>query len=271
MPTRFPQDAEYLVFTVNQSRYGVLYSDVVSVSDMPECTLVPNLPTDVRGVISFRGSSVPLFDLRVCFGAPARRSETEELVTTMGLRKQDHINWLNKLKDEVFGDKPITVQTDPHKCAFGKWYDQFQSDNPNLNAYMRRFDTPHKAIHQVAVDAAALIRDGQAQQARDLVQRTETGVLLRLLDLFNGIAGQVRKYLLEYAILLQVEGELFAMAVDDINFFSRLKRIEHPLPSGMATHDSDLVQALGRYQEEGRHEEKDVLLLDMSLISSQLP
>ena len=267
MNTRFPKDAEYLVFTVNQGRYGILYSDVVSVMDMPECTLVPHMPTDVRGVIPFRGGNVPLFDLRVCFGDQARGAETEELVNTMALRKQDHINWLNKLKDEIHGDKPITVQTDPHKCAFGKWYDQFQSDNLNLSAYMRRFDTPHKEIHRVAVDAEAMINSGQSQQARALVERTETGVLQRLLELFDGIAEQVRKYLLEYAIILQVGGEVFAMAVDDINFFSRLNQIEYPLPTSSASHDSDLVQALGRYREEGSSEDKDVLLLDMTLLS----
>ena len=184
----------------------------------------------------------------------------------MEQRKQDHINWLNKLKEEVYGDKPITVQTDPHKCAFGKWYDTFHSDNVNLSAYMRRFDEPHKAIHRVALDVEELIRNGQVQEAHDLLSRTESGLLARLLELFDGIAEQVRKYLLEYAIILQVGTELFAIAVDDINFFSRLSHIEHPLPAGMAASGSDLVQALGRYLEDGSAAEKDVLLLDMNRI-----
>ena len=270
MVASFPSDVEYLVFTVSQGRYGIPGAEVLSVMDMPTCTLVPHLPSDVRGVIAFRGGNIPLFDLRICFGARARTVETEELVTTMGMRKQDHINWVNKLKDEVLNGKPITVQTDPHKCAFGKWYDQFQSDNVNLSAYMHRFDNPHQEIHRVAIDAAELCRDGcNPQRARDLIHRTETGVLARLIELFDGISDQVRKYLLEYAIILQVDGELFAIAVDDINFFSRLTRIEHPLPSGSVPQGSSLVQALGRYREEGSTEEKDVLLLDMTLITQQ--
>ena len=266
METHFPQDAEYLVFTVNQGQYGVPHFNVVSVMDMPACTIVPHMPPDVRGVIAFRDGNVPLFDLRIFFGAKARIAETEELVETMGLRKQDHINWLNKLKDEVFGDKPITVQTDPHKCAFGKWYDQFKSDNVNLDAYMRRFDEPHKAIHRVAVEAETYIRNDQVQKAHDLIHVTETGLLLRLMELFDGIADQVRKYLLEYAIILQVGENVFAIAVDDINFFSHLNHIEHPLPTGMAVDNSDLVQALGRHHEDGSTVEKDVLLLDMNRI-----
>ena len=266
MDTRFPQDLEYLVFSVNQGQYGIPHFDVVSVMDIPSCTVVPHLPSDVRGVIAFRDGNIPLLDLRVCFGAKARIVETEELIVTMGQRKQDHINWLNKLKDEVYGDKPITVQTDPRKCAFGQWYDQFQSDNVNLSAYMHRFCEPHEAIHKVALEAEVLIRNGQVQEAHDLVHRTETGLLIRLLELFEGIEEQVRKYLLEYAIILQVGEDLFAIAVDDINFFRRLSHIEHPLPSGVVAGGSDLVQALGRYREDGGVQEKDVLLLDMSRI-----
>ena len=264
MNTRFPLDVEYLVFTVNQGRYGVPCFDVVSVMDMPTCTLVPHLPPDVRGVIAFRGGNIPLLDLRVCFGARARLVETEELITTMAQRKQDHINWLAKLKDEVQNGKPITVQTDPHKCAFGKWYDQFQSDNINLTSYMNRFDAPHQAIHRVGIEAGTLCQAGHDTAARALLQRTEAGELARLIELFDGIAEQVRKYLLEYAIILQVGGELFAVAVDDINFFSQLTHIEHPLPSGSSAGASGLVQALGRYREEGNGAEKDVLLLDMT-------
>ena len=270
MTTRFPLDVEYLVFTVNQSRYGVPCFDVVSVMDMPACTLVPHLPPDVRGVIAFRGGNIPLLDLRVCFGARAHSVETAELVATMAQRKQDHINWLAKLKDEVHNDQPITVQTNPHKCAFGKWYDQFHSDNTNLTAYMRRFDAPHQEIHQVAIAADELSRTEQGGlKARELLQRTETGVLARLIELFNGLAEQVHKYFLEYAIILQVGGELFAVAVDDINFFSRLTHIEHPLPSGSSAGEAGLVQALGRYREEGNAADKDVLLLDMTRIALQ--
>lgn len=268
METSFPEDSEYLVFTVNQGQYGVPHVDVVSVMDIPPHTAVPHMPSEVRGVIPFRGGSIPLFDLRVCFGTIARTEETDTLIQTMEQRKQDHINWLKKLKEEVFADQPITVQTDPHKCAFGKWYDTFHSDNINLSAYMKRFDDPHKQIHQVAVEAEILIRNGQKSQARDLVNLTEQGVLARLLELFDGIAGQVRKYLLEYSVIFQVDENLFAVAVDDINFFSKLTHIEYPLPSGVLTDGSDLVQALGRYREEGHEEEKDVLLLDIGRVAS---
>ncbi|MBF0179875.1 MAG: chemotaxis protein CheW [Magnetococcales bacterium] len=259
-------DTEFLVFTANHNRYGVPHLNVVAVMDVPEHTCVPCMPPEMRGVIPFQEHGIPLFDLRTCFGEPPRARETEELVQTMALRKQDHINWLDKLKDEVFNGRPITVQTNPHLCAFGKWYDRFHTDNLNLAAYMQRFDTPHQQIHQVAVQAAALIRDDRGKEAEELVHLTEKGLLTRLIDLFDGIGGQIRQYMLEYAVVLKVEERLFAVAVDDINYFSRLHHIESHVPAGMTNADNDFVQAIGRYREDGKQEETDILLLDVGRI-----
>ncbi|MEO5377512.1 MAG: chemotaxis protein CheW [Magnetococcus sp. DMHC-6] len=268
MMALFPLDVEYLVFTVNQSQYGVPYFDVVSVMDIPNPTAIPHQPLEMRGVIPFREGSIPLFDLRVCFGLKARTQETEELITTMAQRKQDHINWVNNLKKEVLNNLPITVQTDPHKCAFGKWYDQFHSDNANLAAYMLRFDAPHKQIHAVGTEITKLQNSGDYIACHTLLHRTENETLVRLLELFDGIADQVRKYLLEYVIIFDKQGTLFGIVVDDINFFSLLLHIEHPLPHGLTSSGSDLIQALGRYRQDGGGE-RDVLLLDMERLLHQ--
>ncbi|MBF0383571.1 MAG: chemotaxis protein CheW [Magnetococcales bacterium] len=269
MEALFPKDDNYLIFTVHQSQYGVSHVKVVSVLDMPQLTVIPKMPMEMRGVIPFREGSVPLFDLRVAFGSKSRLQETAELIETMALRKQDHINWLNKLKDEVMGDKPITVQTNPHLCVFGKWYDNFTSDNTNLKNYMNRIDEPHKQIHGVAIEAEKLLKSGRIGEAHEVVHNAEKGTLARLIGLFDGIESVVREYLLEYAIVFDVEGQLFAIAVDDINLFCKLDHIESPLPSGVVSSENDLVQALGLYQEEGHAEGKDVLLLDIARLLTQ--
>jgi len=262
--TKFSLDSDYLVFTVNGTPYGVISHDIVSVVDMLEFTPIPDSPPEMRGVIPFRDGSLPLFDLRVFLGGKARTLEINELVATMEARKQDHINWLNKLKDEVYNDKPISVQTNPHLCAFGKWYDGFSSDNSNLNNYMARFDSPHKAVHGVAVEANELIQAGKKDAAVQLVQNTEQGLLASLLELFNGIGGLVNRYMLEYVVVFVSGERQFAMAVDDIRFFSRLEHIEHPLQSNITGGGNDVVQAIGRYRKDNSDELYDVLLLDIS-------
>ncbi|MBF0139313.1 MAG: CZB domain-containing protein [Magnetococcales bacterium] len=264
MEAKFSLDADYLVFTVAGTPYGVISHDIVSVIDMLEFTAVPDSTPELRGVIPFREGNLPLFDLRVFLGSKARTQEIKELVETMGMRKQDHINWVNKLKDEVNNNKPITVQTNPHLCAFGKWYDTFKSDNSNLNNYMARFDAPHKAIHKVGVDAADLLREGKKDEAVQLIRTAEAGVLKSLLELFDGIGELVNRYMLEYVVVFSSEGIQFGMAVDDIRFFSRLDHIEHPLQSNITSGGADVVQAIGRYRKDNSDELNDVLLLDIS-------
>ncbi|MBF0349049.1 MAG: CZB domain-containing protein [Magnetococcales bacterium] len=264
MAQKFSLDSDYLVFTAHGTPYGVISHDIVSVIDMMEWTPVPNSPPEMRGVIPFREGNLPLFDLRVFLGSKARILEIKELVETMELRKQDHINWLNKLKDEVYNDKPISVQTNPHLCAFGKWYDTFTSDNSNLNSYMARFDTPHQAIHGIAIEAKKLIQEGKKEEAVKLVQSTERGLLASLLELFNGIGTLVDRYMQEYVVVFTSGVTQFAMVVDDIRFFSRLDHIEYPLQSNITGGDNDIVQAIGRYRRENSDALEDVLLMDIS-------
>ncbi|MBF0309015.1 MAG: CZB domain-containing protein [Magnetococcales bacterium] len=264
----FPSDSPYLVVTVDGGQYGISHEEVVSVSDLPAHTFLPQYPPEVRGVIPFRDGCLPLLDLRLCFGTRSRLLETEELITTMAQRRQDHVNWLNKLKGEVESGAAITVQTDPTKCAFGKWYyGQFRTDNKYLSAYMARFDQPHRRIHQVAVEAMNLLDKGQDLQAKQLVQEAEKGILAGLLTLFDGIGELVRKYLLEYSVVMQHRGQLFAVAVDDINFFSVLEEIKYPLPSQMGR--SELVGALGRYRSPTDESMRDVLLVDVARLLNQ--
>lgn len=264
MDTKFSLDADYLVFMVDGTPYGVISHDIVAVIDMLEFTPIPESPPELRGVVPFRDGNLPLFDLRVFLGSKARTLEVEELVSTMEMRKQDHIKWLDKLKDEVFNDKPVTVQTDPHMCAFGKWYDTFKSDNGNLNNYMARFDSPHKEIHGVAIEASRLVKAGKKEDAIKLVQATEKGLLVALMELFDGIGNLVKRYMLEYVVVFNSGETQFAMAVDDIKFFSRLDHIEHPLQSNITNGGVDVVQAIGRFHEDNSEALHDVLLMDVT-------
>lgn len=261
--TESSTDTEYLVFTADENHYGVGYTDVVSVVDLKTVSAVPGFPPGVRGILSFREHGIPVLDLRVCFGATSRVVETDELVTTMALRKQDHINWLNKLKEEVHGGKPISVQTNPHLCTFGKWYDQFRSSNKNLNDYMERFDIPHQWIHQVAVDAGELLSAGRGEEAKRLVHQAEHGVLELLVELFDGMAEVVRRYLSEYAVVFDIDGQTLALAADDIQFFGRLDYLQHATASGSGADGAAVVQAIGRYRKENDGKDHDVLLLDV--------
>ncbi|MBF0124290.1 MAG: hypothetical protein HQL60_03000 [Magnetococcales bacterium] len=134
---------------------------------------------------------------------------------------------------------------------------------------MQHFNEPHQRIHRIAVDAQQLIHANKNQDAHRLVQTEEQDVLMGLLALFDGIEEIVHRYLLEYAIVFETREEIFAVAVDDINLFCRINEIQYPMPDGVVSGSTSLVQAVGRYQPEVSQQERDVLLLDMRQLLEQ--
>jgi methyl-accepting chemotaxis protein len=85
-------------------------------------------------------------------------------------RKCDHLTWAHKVKD-VFVDTSLdhaNVQTDPHKCAFGKWYyseevRQLRGEYPEADRICAAMEEPHAKLHASAVHINELL----AQDKRD--------------------------------------------------------------------------------------------------------
>ncbi|MFW5711237.1 MAG: methyl-accepting chemotaxis protein [Spirochaetota bacterium] len=73
-------------------------------------------------------------------------------------REVDHLNWTIDLNELLNNDEvnELTVETDPHKCAFGQWYysDARVSAEqmvPELKPLLAKIEDPHNRLHQSAV------------------------------------------------------------------------------------------------------------------------
>jgi len=72
-------------------------------------------------------------------------------------REVDHLNWANEVNSLLTDDHvtELTVQTDPHKCAFGKWYygegrKQAEELIPELRALLAEIEQYHNELHHSA-------------------------------------------------------------------------------------------------------------------------
>jgi purine-binding chemotaxis protein CheW len=61
---------KYLTFTLGDECYGVAVLKVREIIKLVAVTPVPQMPSDVKGVINLRGKIIPVLDLRVKFGMP---------------------------------------------------------------------------------------------------------------------------------------------------------------------------------------------------------
>lgn len=223
-------DVDYFVFSAGEYLLALPYSDIIQIVDSPTCNAVPQMPPYVRGVIEFMGGPIPLIDTRVRLAQKSRQEDVTALVNTFLQRKQEHLNWIEKLKDAVEHDKEITVEKNPHVCAFGKWYDTYKANTLALASYMSRFDRPHKAIHNLAVQSEQLIRAGQKQQAKALIHAAEQNELKTLVALFDGFEEQMRQSYQEYAVVVNHKGQKYSLAIDTVKYFEKLDDIVYDVP-----------------------------------------
>ena len=73
-------------------------------------------------------------------------------------REVDHLHWASKVSALLNDDRVthLEVETDPHKCGFGKWYygegrQQAERLVPQLKGILAELEEPHKHLHASAV------------------------------------------------------------------------------------------------------------------------
>lgn len=196
---------------------AALHSSVVrELVIMPEVTPVPRMPDYFLGVMNWRGKIIPCIDLRKRLGMPGAREELEELAGMITARAADHMAWMEELYRSVEERRPFTLSTDPHSCAFGRWYDSFQTHNLTVSALLRKMDAPHKAIHALAVRVENLKQQGKFEEAAHVVNSARDTTLSRLLDLFSNFETVLKESYRPVAVIVHTAGTLAAITVDSV-------------------------------------------------------
>jgi hypothetical protein len=128
---------------------------------------------------------------------------------------------------------------------------------------MKRFDNPHKAIHNLAIQAEKLILDGHKEQARSLINAAEQNELKSLVALFDGFEEQMRQSYQEYAVVVTHGERKFALSIDSINYFEKLDEIVHDVPFAGNINDR-VIDGIGRKRFEDRTE--DIIVLNLEAL-----
>ena len=261
------REAEHLVFSSAEQLFALPAHDLLRIMDASACTAIPLTESFVRGVIDVEGETAPLIDLRIRLGYRSLPEEMDDLVKLIAARRQDHVNWLTKLKEAVYHDKEITVQTDPHKCNFGLWYDRYETSSATFASYMQRFDKPHQAVHRIAIQAKELMGQGQMNAAKELVHDTENTILKGLLALFDGFEVQLKQHTHEYVVVLKRPNGTFALAVDALVVFDRFTEMFDELPTMVRNDQDRFITGIGRLTIGSKM--RDVLILDPDLLRGE--
>jgi len=235
----------WVVFKVIERVYALSSDDIREMVSLAQyhLTVTPNSPAWIRGVINLRGKIIPVIDLRVRLGYHSLPEEMTALAATLKQREEDHHKWVAELERCVKENCEFKLTTDPHKCKFGVWYDQFKTEDQALSVLLQSFDTPHKAIHAAGKQVIDLMSQGQSAQAQEVVTRLHGAEMQTMVRLFGELIATVQEPSREIAMVLDGGGRNLALAVDAVTSVEHLKL--EPLPDFIEGVSRDIVSGIG--------------------------
>lgn len=207
---------QWIIFSLEKSVFAIQAHYVLEMFPLDNVQEVPQKPVYYRGVKNVRGDIIPVIDLRAIFNMPSLAVENRELINTLKAREEDHIRWLNELEQSVKEERDFKLTLDPHKCAFGKWYDSFKSDNYRVARLLERFDVPHKKIHELGHIVMQMASEGKKAEALSRIDESRKMILDRLIDLFHELYLLIENKSVEMGMVLQVDDKKVILAINEI-------------------------------------------------------
>lgn len=216
----------WVVFKLKDEFFAISSQNVMSIVKAPKITILPQTPEYIKGIFRYRDEIFRLVDLRRLFSMKSTEEEYKEFSDLMDARANDHKNWLEELDKSVSEKRQFSLTTDPHKCAFGKWYDNFHSDNFLLQDLLQKFELPHKKIHAIAVKVEEAKQVGDFEKAHELIEKERKGNLAEMLNLFGEIKVVYKNMFSDLAVIMKDGNRKCAIAVDSVTSVETLNEID---------------------------------------------
>lgn len=209
-----------ILFKLKNDYYGINCKNVASIMQLPEYERLPKAPENVIGIFRFRERVIPIISLRSLFGLPTAKEEAADFAKMLDKRKDDHINWVKELNRAVNTNEPFTLATDPHKCAFGRWYDQYEPESQTIKFHLKKIEEPHRMLHESALKAKGCSQNHDSCGLDECVKSALTDAehvympqIIELLDEAKDIFANHRHSLL---IVIETDTDAFALTVDEV-------------------------------------------------------
>ncbi len=126
----------------------------------------------------------------------------DQLNVELAQREVDHLNWVGKVTGALLnGGTELSVETDPHKCGFGKWYygegrEQAEKLFPTLKSLFTEIEEPHKKLHESAIAIKGSLASGGTSAAVAIYTAQTLPALKSVQSLLNKIMEEARGQLI---------------------------------------------------------------------------
>ena len=207
-------------FWIGDELFAINIENILSVTQDLEKLLQPPVKSrGLMGVINYMDEPVAVYNFAEMLNIPSTRQIKSGLVALLNEKEQDHIDWIDALEKSLKENIPFDKARDPHKCAFGQWYDKFTTRDEALMDIMKHFDKPHKEIHALADELLDLKNNGQLDEALEKLRIARLTNLNHLIKYFSHARSQIEESLHTVVINITNDGvkPLVALKIDEIH------------------------------------------------------
>ena len=215
-------DPERQIFTfyIEDMMFGLDVENVLMLGQ--DISEIQRLPVEERGfcgVTKYQGTIVPVLDFAHRLGIASGMDVKSELITTLIEREKDHIEWMNSLEASIKTGVAFVKALNPDECAFGKWYNKFETRDETLQDVLQLFDEPHRQIHALGEELINLRDNDQVDEALERLTHERATTLRRLRALFTRARDQIQGGMRQVLLFVTIDGKtpLYALMIDDIN------------------------------------------------------
>lgn len=209
-----------IVFKVKGSYFCINSKYVSTILQLPAYEELPDAPPVITGLFSWQNKTVTMFDLRVALKMPSLMQEYQEFTKMLDKRKQDHIHWVQELERSIRAEEAFTLATDPHSCKLGKWYDNFESENNEINFHLKKMEEPHKRLHQSALEAVKCKKNCESCERSECLKKTlersREEYVPRILELLEDAKEIFRSSVYHEMVFVLEEGSGVGVVVDEV-------------------------------------------------------
>jgi methyl-accepting chemotaxis protein len=138
-----------------------------------------------------------LFGIARIVGNARAAIDSNQLKADLTQREIDHLNWAKKVSIFLMdsAQQELTVEPDPHKCAFGQWYysparPAVEEQIPEIKAPLDQIETFHTQLHASVTQIKNAFQQSQSKGQAMAVYSTKT---MPALDEIQRLLGLVRE------------------------------------------------------------------------------
>lgn len=207
----------WLIFTLNEQAYAVNSKYVNGIEMKPgNITPLPDAPDIYCGLVERRGEVYPLLNMRKAFHFSSIEEEAEVFGKMIDQRKSDHIRWIETFERCYTAKEKFELAVDPHKCAFGKWYDQFIKGTHPMTFHIKKIEEPHRLLHETAAHILSAVNCGDDKTAEALFKKLKNEYYPRVISILNDIKSMYGSTYRETVVVLADEHQKLGLLVDEV-------------------------------------------------------